>query len=248
MCGVYSNVADMSRYLIALLNHGRIGDFQLLKPETLEFMFTPHFEVDPRLDKIGVIFFIYNMFGHHVLGHDGANPGFGTQLYFAPEDNLGIIVFANIMNNSAYQIGDGMMKLLFNYQEPAKNFAEAKNFWPGFVGDYGSPEPDFLTDFRFLLRDKGIYKVRIKQDGLRLEFGLPGTSYRLRQVKPDDPYLYEIVAPNKENFERLVFVPGKDGKAGSLKIMLNEYVRLTGEARTRAYLMSLAVAGIPEIF
>jgi len=249
MGGMYSTVPDMARYMIALLHHGRLGEVQLVKPETLELMFTPHYQVDPRLEKIGICFFIDdNLFEHRLIGHDGAMPGYGTQMYVAPDDKIGIIVFANIMNDSAYEIGHGLLKILFNYRKPELDFQPGQELWPGFVGDYGSVEPELLSDYRFFMRNLGIYQVRIQRGQLWLESARAGKVRHLRQVKPEDPYFYEIMVPDSEIPRYLVFVPGKDGKASSLKIGLNQYVRLEGGAKTRAYLKAIAGAGIPAIF
>lgn len=226
MCGLYSSVNDMSRYLIGLLNNGRLEQAQILKPETLSLMFSPHYSVDTRLEKIGLCFFIQDFYGHKLIGHDGANPGYGTQMYIAPEDKIGIIVFSNIMNNSAYEIGHGLLKILLQIDKPEKDFAEARNLWQSFVGDYGSIEPELLTDFRFYQRARGVYKVRIKKDQLWLESATGSSPRRLRQVHPDDPYFYEIIIPNSEIPRYLVFTPGDNGKVKSIKIGLNEYVRV----------------------
>lgn len=249
MGGLYSTVPDMARYMSALLNCGRLGDFTMLKPETLDYMFTPHYQMDPRLGKIGISFFIDDdYFGHKIKEHDGAMPGYGAEMIIAPEDDLGLVVFSNIMNDSAYQIGAGLMKILFNYREPERKFREASELWPEFVGSYGSPEPDLLSDFRFFMRNLGVYQVRVRDDKLWLESMRPGKKYRLRQVKKDDPLLYEIIKKDNEIPRCLVFKPGDKGQAASIIIGLNEYVRLQGEARTKAYTKAVLGMAIPEVF
>ena len=249
MGGLYSTVPDMARYMMALLNHGTLGDFTMLKPGTVDYMFTPHFQVDPRLEKMGICFFVHeNYFGRRVVEHDGANPGYGTQMFIAPDDDLGMIVFANIMNDSAYQIANGMLKILFNYKEPGRDFKEAKDLWPGFVGSYGSPEPDLLTDFRFFMRYLGVYKIRVKDDKLWLESMRMGKIFQLRQVNKNDPYFYEIIKKNNEIPRFLVFKPGDKGKAASILIQLDEYIRLEGEAKTKAYTKAVLGAAIPQVF
>jgi len=249
MGGLYSTVPDMARYIMALLNRGTLGDFTMLRPETVDYMFTPHFSVDPRLGKMGVCFFVNeNYFGRRVVEHDGANPVYGTQMFIAPDDRMGMIVFANIMNDSAYQIANGMLKILFDYKEPVHNFEEAKNLWPGFVGSYGSPEPDLLTDFRFFMRYLGVYRIRIRDEKLWLESMRPGKKFQLRQANKNDPYFYEIIKKYNEVPRRLVFKPGNNGKAASILIGLDEYVRLEGEAKTKAYTKALLGAAIPEVY
>jgi CubicO group peptidase (beta-lactamase class C family) len=249
MGGLYSTVPDMSRYIMALLNRGTIDGFTMLKPGTVDYMFTPHFQADPRLEKMGICFFVNeNYFGHRVVEHDGANPGYGTQMFIAPDDDLGMVVFTNIMNSSAYQIANGMLKILFNYREPTRDFPEAKDLWPGFVGSYGSPEPDLLTDFRFFMRYLGVFRIRVSNGKLWLDSMRMGKKFQLSQVSKNDPYFFEIMQTNNEIPRFLVFKPGEKGKASSIVIQLDEYVRLEGEAKTKAYTKAIAGAAIPEVF
>jgi len=248
MGGMYSTVPDMARYIMMLLNKGSLEGTVIVKPETIDYMFTPHYQADDRLGKIGINFFIRDFWGHKVAEHSGANPGYGTQLFVLPDDDLGMIVFANTMNSSAYEIAAGMLKILLNAPEPARDFTEAKEFWPGFEGSYGSAEPEFLSDFRFYMRNLGVYRVRVKKDGLYLESLRPGKINRLRQVKKDDPYFCRIVRKGRETPAFLVFTPGENGKIKSIKIDLNEYLRLEGQAKTKAYAKAMLLQAVPEIF
>jgi hypothetical protein len=152
-----------------------------------------------------------------------------------------------------------MLKMLFDYKEPAYNFAEAKNLWPGFVGSYGSPEPDLLTDFRFYMDELGVYRVSLDKGALVLESMRPGIKYLLRQVDASDPYFYILEKPRKrakankngrksEIPQYVVFVPGKNGKAIAIRIGLNEYPLLEGEAKTKAYAKAILGQAMPEIF
>jgi len=249
MGGLYSTVNDMSRYMLMLLNHGRLGDSAVLKPETIEFMFTPHYQLDPRLMAIGLCFFIHdNFYEHKIVEHDGAMPGYGAQLLLAPEDGLGLVVFANIMNSSAYEIAYSLLKLLLDCQRPAESFEEAKSLWPSFVGSYGSPEPELLSDFRFFMRNLGIYRIRIKNHKLWLESMRLNKNFQLRQVTRDDPCFFEIVKSGSQIPRYLVFKLGAKGQAQSLLIGLNEYPRLEGEAKTKAYAKAILGAGIPDVY
>jgi len=249
MGGLYSTVNDMSRYILMLLNQGQLGDAVLVKPETIEVMFTPHYQVDPRLMKIGLCFFIHeNYFGHKIIEHDGAMPGYGAQLFIAPDDHLGIIVFANIMNDSAYEIGYGLLKILFQKEAPPENFEERKDLWPTLVGSYGSPEPDLLSDFRFFMRSLGIYRIRVKNNQLWLESMRLNQKFRLKQVSKDDPYFFEIIKSESQIPRHLVFKPGTKAQTQSLMIGLNEYLRLKGEAKTKAYTKAILAAGLPDIY
>ena len=63
--GMYSTIADMTRY-IAALHHIYAGEHgSVLEPETLASMFEPHFQLDPRLPGMGLGFEPGEERGHH---------------------------------------------------------------------------------------------------------------------------------------------------------------------------------------
>jgi CubicO group peptidase (beta-lactamase class C family) len=222
----YSTVNDISRYMIALLDNGKIKDFILLKPETVKDMLAVHYQLDPRLPGMGISFMLRDsFFGHRVAGHPGGIPGFTAQMTLAPDDKLGVVVLNNAGTGAPSEIAAGILRILFDYSEPKRNFATAKNLWPKLAGAYVSPEFDWLTDAGFFRSTRGAYQIRIKKDELRMETNKHGESYVLQQVSPDDPYFYEIIVKDNLISQFLVFKPGADGKAESLIIGMNEYVR-----------------------
>ena len=216
----------MSHFMIAMLNGGRFGNFVLLKPETVADMFSPHYQVDGRVRQIGITFFLReNYFGHRIAEHPGAVPGFTAEMMLAPDDRIGILVLANSAGQAPFQLAAGLARILFNYQEPAGRFEPDKKAWPKLVGYYFSPEPDFLTDARFLTNSDGAYRIMVENGKLRFGTLAPGESYELEQVNQSDPYFYRIVVAGSEIPQYLSLQPGASGRAEAMVIGLNRYVR-----------------------
>lgn len=93
-CGaMYSTVLDLSRFMSVLFSRGQTPEGrQLLKPETLEAMWTPQFAAPGDKRGIGLGFIVAEAKGHRFVGHDGAVYGFATTLMALPDDKLGVVV------------------------------------------------------------------------------------------------------------------------------------------------------------
>lgn len=92
---IYSTPKDMARYLGALLGGGANEHGEMLKPATLERMFEPHFQTDPRVAGMGLGFFRANVGNHRAIWHEGTLPGFNSQIWVAPDDGVGVMAFTN---------------------------------------------------------------------------------------------------------------------------------------------------------
>ena len=93
---VFSTTRDMARYVAALVGGGANEHGAVLKPETLALMFEPHYQPDPRVPGIGLLFFRDEVGGHRMVEHQGILPGFSSQMLLAPEDGVGVLAFANV--------------------------------------------------------------------------------------------------------------------------------------------------------
>ena len=83
--------SDMGRFMIAYLQQGRLGDAQILKPETVRLMHGQLTRQLPGLSGIGLGFYEQNVNGHRVLAHGGDTVLFHSDLllFVANTVNLG---------------------------------------------------------------------------------------------------------------------------------------------------------------
>jgi CubicO group peptidase (beta-lactamase class C family) len=86
---------DMSRFMIANLEHGRYGTIQLLEPATIDLMHTSALTLLPPLDRMDLGFYERNINGHRVIGHEGDTVFFHTGLGLFLDDGVGIFVALN---------------------------------------------------------------------------------------------------------------------------------------------------------
>jgi CubicO group peptidase (beta-lactamase class C family)/D-alanyl-D-alanine dipeptidase len=88
---MYSTVTDLAQFLIVLFNGGRGPNGQVLKPETLEKMWTPQFAAPGEKKGYGLGFAVSELDGHRVVGHGGAIYGFATEVVGLPDEKLGVV-------------------------------------------------------------------------------------------------------------------------------------------------------------
>jgi CubicO group peptidase (beta-lactamase class C family) len=87
--------ADMAQFMIAHLQDGRYGDAKILSPETARLMHRRAFTQADALNGMALTFWEQDRNGHHILGHDGGNPVFRSNLRLFPDDNVGVFLSFN---------------------------------------------------------------------------------------------------------------------------------------------------------
>lgn len=92
---MYSTVNDLGRFVSILLAGGCGPQGQVVKPETIEAMWTPQFASPGQHTGFGIGFHVAEFEGQRRVGHDGAIYGFATTLQVLPDAKLGVVAVAN---------------------------------------------------------------------------------------------------------------------------------------------------------
>ncbi|RTZ57653.1 class A beta-lactamase-related serine hydrolase [Bacillus sp. SAJ1] len=90
---LYTSAKDMSHYLIAQINGGRFEDASVLSPEGIRLM-----QTEPVPGTYAMGWMTGHIDGLPVIGQPGGSIGFQAQTYIVPEQQLGVIVFANVLD------------------------------------------------------------------------------------------------------------------------------------------------------
>ncbi|MBM3832771.1 MAG: beta-lactamase family protein [Verrucomicrobia bacterium] len=90
---LYTTVEDLAQFLRFLFAHGRREGSQLLRPETLEEMFTP--QLTKSTNGFGLGFSVGSFRGHKAVSHMGAVYGFTSILTAIPQHRIGVVVLSN---------------------------------------------------------------------------------------------------------------------------------------------------------
>jgi CubicO group peptidase (beta-lactamase class C family) len=91
-----STVNDMLKYTEIFRNNGRVGDAQILTPESVEAMTTPYIQCDyGRYYGYGVMV-TPDYFGYKLVEHGGSIKGVAAQMNIIPELGVTGVSFANL--------------------------------------------------------------------------------------------------------------------------------------------------------
>lgn len=232
---MYSTINDMGRYMAALM----AGD-ALLKPETLELMYTPHYQLHERLQGMGYCFKIDDFGGHRVVSHDGLWLGFISSMFVAPDDELGVVALTNTANSIAISLASSLMRRMLGEGRKLKSrpnpdsVPDTPENWPSLQGFYG-PKPGFNTNFRLWTSYGGELEVYQEEEELRIR-SLRGSWKEGKTLVPadkDDPLSFR--AGGRE----VIFT--EDGR---LLMGLHEFGKRPYRQSIHFRLKALALAGL----
>jgi CubicO group peptidase (beta-lactamase class C family) len=90
-----TTAADMTRFMLAILQDGTLEGSSILKPETLHTMLARQFELHPALNGLGFVFFDYSTNGQRIVGHGGDTLWFHSDMYLLPDAHVGLFISYN---------------------------------------------------------------------------------------------------------------------------------------------------------
>lgn len=109
--GIYSNVTDMSKWVMAMMNSGKYGytmDKKLFSPAVARELWTPQTIINgsspynTHFSAYGMGWFLSDVNGYFQATHTGGLSGIVTQVTIIPEMKLGIIVLTNQQSGAAF--------------------------------------------------------------------------------------------------------------------------------------------------
>ncbi len=116
---VYSNVSELARFVIAMMDGGRLGGKHVLSPLVVEKLPAPHVALPGAPDvHYGYGLLSYRERGVRVVSHGGASTGYGSTIQFVPEQRFAVIVLTNSSGETLPQTRDKAMELLLSLTSP----------------------------------------------------------------------------------------------------------------------------------
>lgn len=94
---IFSNVYDLSRFVIAFMNGGRLEGRQVISPFVIEKLSTPYVDVPSHYEnaRYGYGLFIQDYRGVRLVHHHGLVGGFGSMITMVPAQRTAVIVLDN---------------------------------------------------------------------------------------------------------------------------------------------------------
>lgn len=193
---MFSNTKDLSRWVIAFMNEGRLDGKQVLSPALIGKMVGHHIPVPGENDSYyayGLTVFKYK--DVEFVGHGGFSRGYGSMIQMAPSRKFAVIVLTNKSGetlrkslNKATELGLGLKETQPDKLPPIKPLTTTE--MAEYAGSYShAPQT---------------WEVSVKAGKLYVKFD--GNEHELHKIGERK---FNFGA-NNEN--ELVFVPGQAGK------------------------------------
>jgi CubicO group peptidase (beta-lactamase class C family) len=91
-----SNIEDMARFAIALLNGGELDGKRILRAETVREMWTPGWTINESpMSAMALGWVVEDFNGHRAVRHFGGDDGFRSVLILFPDDQAGVFMVTN---------------------------------------------------------------------------------------------------------------------------------------------------------
>ena len=192
---IFSNAKDLSRWVIALMNEGKVEGKQLLSASLINQMVGHHVPVPGETDSYygyGLTVFKYK--GLEFVGHGGFSRGYGSMIQMVPSKKFAVIVLTNKSGetmrkslNKAMELGLGLKD---DDEKPAPVAPPTASEMSEYVGAYSHAPQTWEVSIKdgklFMKFDEKDYAMT-KSGERKFTFGA-------------------------QNENEVVFVAGKDGK------------------------------------
>ena len=193
---IFSNAKDLSRWVIALLNEGRIEGKQVLSPALIGKMFGHHIRVPGETDAYYAYgLTVFKSKDIEFVGHGGFSRGYGSMIQMAPSRKFAVIVLTNKSGetmrkslNKAMELGLGLKD--DQPEKPAAVAAPSATEMQEYAGSYSHAPQTWdvsVKDGKLFVKFDGKEHPMTKTGERKFNFGA-----------------------NNEN--EVVFAPGKNGK------------------------------------
>jgi CubicO group peptidase (beta-lactamase class C family) len=198
---IFSNVEDLSRFVIAFVNGGKIDGKQVLSPRVIEKLSTPYVDIPGSQGaQYGYGLEISNERGVHTLKHGGSRSGYGSLIWMVPEHRFGVIILANRTGVSLNKTAEKAMEILLPLKPPTQAEVEKELIFSDkdkseLPGTYFHPPAQRV-------------EIVLKDDKLFLRRG--STDLPLRKIGTDR---ISAAAEGAARGQQYVIVRGKDGKS-----------------------------------
>src|SRR5678815_2983842 len=193
---IFSNAKDLSRWVIALMNEGKVEGKQLLSASLINQMVGHHVPVPGETDSYygyGLTVFKYK--GLEFVGHGGFSRGYGSMIQMVPSKKFAVIVLTNKSGetmrkslNKAMELGLGLKDN--EEQKPAPGAPPTASEMNEYAGTYSHAPQTWEVSIKdgklFMKFDEKDYAMT-KSGERKFTFGA-------------------------QNENEVVFVAGKDGK------------------------------------
>ena len=252
--GLYSTVADLARYVAALLHGGSNEHGSVLERTSVATMFEPHFRPHPRVAGMGLGFELGAEGEHRTIAKGGTVSGFLSAMLLAPDDGIGVVVCSNTggLDNRgiAEPLARALLRSMLGLPDSAirADVAARADLWSRICGWYG-PDAGPVTNLfaRAVMGAGAEVAVRAGTLMLRPLTPIPALRHgmRLHPDDPADPLVFRAVLPGFDADLRVAFdvAPEGEGRASRLLVDMMSFARRPDIRNPRPWLQGALAVG-----
>jgi CubicO group peptidase (beta-lactamase class C family) len=204
----FTSLADLSRFVIALLNDGKVDGRQALPPGVAAKLLAPHVEIPTNVfvrGAYGYGFFLQDDRGLRRAEHGGELPGYSAEIRMFPDRRVAVIVFVNREGIRFERTFETAFDLLLGPKSPVASAVRPELL---------AMTADEMASYVGIYTNRWPMEIAVKEGKLVLErFGaeLPVTKVGEHRFS---------VTPEGGKPQEFLLVPGADGKAEYLQMFL----------------------------
>ncbi len=206
-----SSATDMAQFMLAHLQDGRLGDAQILKPETARLMRSRLFALDDAANAMCYGFYEESRNGQRIIGHGGDTVFFHSDLHLVLDQKLGFFVSYNSLGRGdspgRSNLWEAFLDRYYPYAVPAATSATAKDDANAASGSYilsRRAETSFMKA-AFLVNQ---FTVSPEGEGDIVTPQLTGANGKPKRWQAIGPMTFR----ERDGQDKLIFKPDESGR------------------------------------
>jgi CubicO group peptidase (beta-lactamase class C family) len=171
---MFSTARELARWTIAMMGGGKIDGKQILALAVVESLPKPQFYLPG--EGTGRAFYGYGLLGDDERGvktvsHGGASRGYGSTIFFAPEQKIAIVVLANTSGQTLPKSRRKAMEMLLPLKAPANEATAETPVKAEELTRYTGKFAHAPQTWEFFIKDGRLF---VRQDGKEFELKKTG--------------------------------------------------------------------------
>ena len=232
---IVSNVEDLTKWALFHMNKGMHGEGQLVNPQTLAVTQMPHIPI-PRpmrykekfYQSYGLGWFVDNYRGYVHIHHGGVLYGFSSLVSFLPDENIGLVILANLNFTPLTTILEGYVydRLLdlepadwnrryLDYYEKVREYVKRMEEMGDPDRKEGTQPSHALQDYTGTFHNGGYGTITVVQEGDSLSAVMTSDTYPLNHYHYDVFDLYHDI---KRTSWKVTFMTDRKGGIDSFGV------------------------------
>ena len=206
-----STVNDMLKYAEIFRNQGKVGNQQLLTPESVKAMMHPHIEYEPGKYYGYGLMVTPNYYGGTLVEHGGSTKAVSSQLVIVPERNITGMVLANLAGVPSSTLLEGALNV---YEGRAFDAAVTSHM------EYACTADDLLQFAGEYVSNEGM-KLTVSVKDSNLEFSASGATFPVTSIGKD-----LFLASVREQTEVIRFIRNDSGEISRVAYHLRQFPKV----------------------